>query len=184
VPSLPEKRAQIVQVHAGLIHAVVVACSQPELRPEVEKALQVSAENGWTELVRALRLVLVGRRDPGVLIGLDEEDTVIVQAVLQGLQDRSSLPDPAARPDSAVAAPGLAAMVHAAARGNSEALQILAAMAEQMSRVKGDMAHLAAIIRPLVNGERNPDKLCKRMGPQGRQLVLLILEELGRLEAH
>jgi hypothetical protein len=184
LPELPEKRAQIIQVHAGLIHAVVVACGRPELRPEVEKALQVSAENGWTDLVHALRLVLAGRRDPDVLIGLDEEDAVIVQAVLRGLQDPSSLPDPAAQPDSALAAPGLAAMVYAAARGNSEALQILAAMAEQMSRVRGDMAHLAGIIRLLVNGERNPDRLCKRMSAQGKQLVLLILDELGRLDAH
>jgi hypothetical protein len=181
---LPERKQQIVQTHAGLVHGVVTACHRPELRPELEKVLRVSADHGWVELVRAVRLVLAGRRDPGVLAGLDKEDAAIVEAILLGLQDPSSLPDPVAEPDPTLAAPGLAAMVHAAAHGSSEALQLIAMMADQMSRVRGDMARLAGIIRPLIHGERDPDRLAKGMGAQGRQLVLLILDELGRLEAH
>ena len=181
---LPDKAQQIVQAYAGLIHAVVMACHRAELRPELESALRVSEQNGWTELVRAIRLILAGRRDPGILQGLDEEDTLIAEAILRGLQDSNTLPDPNAAPDPSMAAPGLASMIHASARGSTEALQLLAGMAEQMQKVGGDMARLAAIIRRLVNGERDADRLCRGMSPQGQQLVLLMLEELGRLEPH
>jgi methionyl-tRNA formyltransferase len=57
-------------------------------------------------------------------------------------------------------------------------------MAEQMSKVGGDMGRVAAVIRPLINGERDPDKLCDRLDTRGRQLVLQILDELGKLDLH
>jgi hypothetical protein len=57
-------------------------------------------------------------------------------------------------------------------------------MAEQMSQVGGDMARLAALIRPLINGERDPEKLCRGMSASAQKLVLLILEELGKLRPH
>lgn len=46
------------------------------------------------------------------------------------------------------------------------------------------MRRLAGIIRPLINGERDPNRLCKGMDANGEQLVRDILSELGRLEAH
>jgi hypothetical protein len=46
------------------------------------------------------------------------------------------------------------------------------------------MGRLAAVIRPLINGERDPDRLCARLDTRGQQLVLQILEELGRLNHH
>jgi hypothetical protein len=137
---LPDKRQQIVQAHAVLIRQVVMACLNRDLRPALEPLLQASAENGWTDLVAAIRLILGGRRDPGVLVGLDEEDSAIVQAILLGLQNPATLADPNVKPDPAFAAPGLAAMIHAAVRGNIQALQLIANMAEQMSQFGGDMA--------------------------------------------
>ena len=82
-----------------------------------------------------------------------------------------------------MAAPGLADIIHAASAGDAQALQLVASMAEQMSHVGGDMARLASIIRPLVNGERDPERLCREMSAQGQSLVLAILAELGRLRA-
>jgi hypothetical protein len=46
------------------------------------------------------------------------------------------------------------------------------------------MSHVAAVIRPMINGERDPDRLCERMDTRGRQLVLKILDELGKLDLH
>ena len=57
-------------------------------------------------------------------------------------------------------------------------------MAEQMSTVGGQMARLAGVIRPMIQGERDPDKLTQGMDSQGERLVLDILSELGKLEAH
>lgn len=72
-------------------------------------------------------------------------------------------------------------MIHAASHGDNEALQALANMAEYMIQVPGDMRQLGGIINRLLQGERDPDVLCKGMGPSGEQLVLNILNELNQL---
>jgi hypothetical protein len=149
--------------------------------PDLEEVLRLSAQNGWLELVAALRKILAGRRDVSVLAGLDDEDRVIVESILRGLQDPRTLPDPGAGPDPTLAAPGIAAMLHAAAGADLQALRLLGHFAEQMSRAGGEMARLAGALRPLLNGERDPERLCRGMSTQGRGLVLSILEELARL---
>jgi hypothetical protein len=113
---------------------------------------------------------------------LDEEDRVIVESILRGLQDPASLPDPNTKPDPTMAAPGLASMIHAAASGNAQALQLIANMAEQMNRAGGSIAKLASVIRPMINGERDPDRLCHQMDSRTERIVLGILHELQQLE--
>ena len=182
--TLPPKQQQIIQAHAALIHRVVMACGNRALLPELEPILEMSEKNGWATLVAVIRQVINGKRDTSVLLGLDEEDSVIVEAILRGIQDPSTLPDPNAKPDGGLAAPGLASMINAAGRGNPEALHLLASMAEQMVRAGGDMAKLGGMMRQLVNGERDADKLAKGMSAQGKQLVYSILTELGKLAEH
>ncbi|HKL77746.1 MAG TPA: hypothetical protein VJ985_05185 [Gammaproteobacteria bacterium] len=179
---LPDKPEQVRQAHAGLIHRIVIACHDRSQVPDLEQVLEQAESNGWTTLVAALRRILAGQRDPGVLHGLDEEDRVVAEAVLNGLQDPTTLPDPNAGADPAMAAGGIASIIHAAARGETEALQWAAQMAEQMQQAGGDMARLAGVIRPLVNGERDPAALTRGMGQQGQRLVDGILEELARLD--
>ena len=178
------QKQQIVQFHAALIHNVVMACLNRELLPQLEPILETSAQNGWGTLVAAIRKVINGKRDVGVLVGLDEEDGAILEAILCGIQDPSSLPDPEAKPDPSLAAPGLASMIDAAARGNPQALHMLASMAEQMVRAGGDMAKLGGMMKRLVDGERDADKLAKGMNVQGQELVYSILTELGKLAVH
>lgn len=178
-----DRTSQILTVHAAFINQVVTFGPQPERQVEFEQLLKLAEENGWSELVAVIRLIILkGRRDLEVLNCLDEEDRVIAEAVLRGLQDPSTLPDPNAKPDPAMAAPGLATMIHAAASGNAQALQIIAEMADQMSKVGGPMGNLAAVIRPLINGERDPEVLCKRMDSNTEAMVLGILGELKQLD--
>ena len=184
MPSLPPAHQQILSAHAALIHLAVRACHNRDHRPELDAALRAAAENGWTELARTIRAVVDGRRDPAILHGLDEEDQVIVDGILRGLNDPATLPDPNTSADPTMAAPGLAHMIQAAARGDVQALQLLSHMAEQMSRAGGQMGRLAAAIRPMINGERDPARLCRGMTPEGRGLVLDILEELGKTGIH
>ena len=184
MPEAPDRKEQIRLVHADFIRQVAETCQDPERRTDFETLLRTAGENGWTDLVRAVRKIALGARGTDVFAGLDEEDQVIAEAILHGLQDPSTLPDPKARPDPALAAPGLAHMIHAAATGNAQALMLIGNMAEQMSKVGGSMGRLAGIIRPLINGERDPDRLSKGMDAKGEKLVLDILSELGRLEAH
>lgn len=181
---ISEQKQKIVQFHAALIHNVVMACLNRGLLPQLEPVLEISAQNGWGTLVSAIRQVINGKRDVSVLLGLDDEDGAILEAILCGIQDPSSLPDPDAKPDPGLAAPGLAGMIDAAARGNPHALQMLANMAEQMVRAGGDMAKLGGMMKRLVDGERDADKLAKGMNVQGQELVYSILAELGKLVVH
>lgn len=182
--TLPEKSRQIIQAHAALIHAVVMACHNRDLLPQLEPLLAASEASGWHDLVRVIRLIVAGRREAGLLNGLDEEDGVIVGAILNGLQDSSTLPDPEAKPEARFAAPGLAHLIHAAGKGDVQALQHLAAMAEQMTRAGGDMGRLGAVMHRLTRGERAADTLSAGMGARGKQLILSLLAELAQLDLH
>lgn len=181
---LSEQKQQIAQFHAALIHNVVMACHNRELLAQLEPILETSARNGWGTLVAVIRQVLNGKRDVSVLMGLDAEDSAIIESILCGIQDPSSLPDPDAKPDPALAAPGLATMINAAGRGDAAALHMLANMSEQMVRAGGDMAKLGGTMRKFVDGERDADKLAKGMSVQGQELVYAILTELGKLATH
>ena len=46
-------------------------------------------------LVGAVRRIARGERNPTLFAGLDEEDRVIAEVILLGLQDPRTVPDPA-----------------------------------------------------------------------------------------
>ncbi len=180
--NLPPQTQQIIQAHAAFICEVVKLGQNETGKPELDNILNSAASNGWQSLVKAVREVLAGQRDLALIKGLDKEDQVIAEAIMRGLQDPSTLPDPEAKPDPTLAGPGLAHMIHAAGRGDSQALILIGSMAEQMSNAGGDMALIASIIRPLINGERDADKLMNKLNTNTEQLLLGILEELKTLD--
>lgn len=180
----PDKQQQIIQTHTGLILGVVQCIQNSDLRPQMEQALVISEQNGWDKLVAAIRKIINGSRDESVLKGLDDEDAVIASAILSGLQDPNTLPKPEQTADATLAAPMLANLVNDARRGDHNAVIMLGGMAEQMSMAGGDMASVGAILKDLIDGERNVDKLCDKVGPQGESLIVEILAELGKLEVH
>jgi len=182
--SLPDKNEQILQTHTGLIHRVVMHCNNPGSVPDMEQVLQQAEANDWKQLVSVIRSIMSGTRDESILSGLDDEDRVIVESILRGLQDPNTLPDLQTDIDSTMAAPGIAGLVHASRNGNAQALQIIGSMAKQMLEAGGDMGILAGRIRPLVEGERDTDKLTEKMGAKGQKLMLEIVEELLKLEAN
>jgi hypothetical protein len=180
----PDKQEQIIRTHAGLILGVVQSIHNADLRPQMEQALAISEQNGWDKLVAAIRKIMNGSTDESILIGLDDEDTIIVTAILHGLQDPNTLPTPDEKADATLAAPMLANLINDARRGDHNAVIMLGGMAEQMSMPGGDMARVGAILKDLIDGERDVDKLCDKVGPQGESLIVQILEELGKLEVH
>jgi len=182
--SLPDTKEQILQSHTGLIHRVVMHCNNPGSVPDMEQVLQMAADNDWTALVSVIRDIMSGNRDESILLVLDEEDRVIAESILQGLQDPNTLPPLETDIDSDMAAPGIAGLVHASRNGNAQALQIIGNMAKQMLEAGGDMGILAGRIRPLVDGERDADKLTENMTDKGQKLMLQVLEELLKLEAN
>jgi len=182
---LPEKSEQIIQSHSILIVMVVKVCQNPQLMPELEPMLQHAQNNNWTDLVAAIRKILKGERSPVLLNGLDEEDSVIVDAILRGLQNPETLPKLGEKPKADLAAPALAQLIYNAGSGDPMALSMIATMAEQMTATQGDMALLGGAISKMVhNDERDPAVLCKKMSEKGEKLVVDILQELTKLSAN
>ena len=180
--TLPTQKDQILQVHASLINMVVQSIQNADLKTQLEPVLKTSAKNGWQSLVQRIHKILDGERSETLLDQLDEEDKVIIEAILKGIQNPATLPDPTVQEaNPTMAAPGIAHMVHQAASGNTQALTMISHMAEQMSQAGGDMAKLAAITKKLIDGERDSDVLSKGMGAQGASLVTSILDELAKL---
>lgn len=180
----PEKREQILQTHASLILAVVQTIHNPQLKPHLDNVLQQSAQNGWQDLVNVINKILAGNRDQSLANGLDDEDAVIIDSILRGLQDPKTLPSSEQSGDATQAAPMFARLIDEARRGDHNALSMLGSMAEQMSNAGGDLANLSAVIKNMIDGERDVDKLCTRMGPQGESLITQILSELAKLDTH
>jgi len=180
----PEKKEQITQTHSSLILAVVQTIHNQELRPHLDQVLQQSAQNGWQTLVDVINKILAGNRDQSLVNGLDDEDAVIVDSILRGLQDPETLPKTEQTGDASQAAPMFARLIDESRRGNTNSLTILGSMAEQMVNAGGDMASLSAVLKDMIDGERDVDKLCTRMGPQGESLITQILSELAKLDLH
>ena len=175
---VPEREQQIIQIHAGFIVLIARAAVDSSLRQQAEYALQKASNNEWEKLVKVARKIIKGKRDESLTLGLDEEDSTVVKAILRGIQNPATLPDPEAEATGDQAAPGIAKLIYGAGTGNVEALQIVAGMAEQMSQAGGDMALLAAKVRPMIDGERDANKICDGMTDLGQSLVVNILKEL------
>jgi hypothetical protein len=181
----PSAQQQIIQMHAGLIVLVVQVAQNPEKQQQLNDVLKVSADNGWTDLVRIINKIIAGDRATNLQQNLDEEDSVIIGAILSGIQNPAALPDPnSPSGDATMAAPGIAHMLIQANSGSPQALTMLSTMAEQMSIAGGDMRQLGGIMKKLLDGERDPDVLCKGMGASGTSLVQSILDELAILQTH
>ncbi len=178
---LPPNVEQVLRVHAAFIHTVVNSLRDRSQLPGLMKQLDAAEQAGWARLVRALRQVIDGRRDASIKLGLDEEDAIILDAILRGLDNPATLPPLDVRPDGSAAAPGLAALIDASMRGDAQAMSVLADMAEQMMKAGGDMARLGGIMRRLVNGEHDLEQLSRGMGALGRELLMSVLDELARL---
>jgi hypothetical protein len=175
---LPAAAEQLLRMHAPFIHAVVQAIQDRSQVPTLLEMLREAESRGWAVLVSVIREILDGKRDRSLLLGLDEEDKVIAEAILAGIENPANLPPIEGGGDAQAAAPGLAAMISMASRGNMEAFTTLANMAEQMMKAGGDMARLGGIMRRLIDGERDEAVLTRGMNDLGRKLVRDILEEL------
>ena len=79
---------------APLILAVAAAIQEFSRRKDLEQDLPNLEQRGWTNLVSAIRRILTGERDANILCeSLDIEDSMIVETILEGIEDPSSLND-------------------------------------------------------------------------------------------
>jgi tetratricopeptide (TPR) repeat protein len=83
---------QELQRHAQLIVMTVIALEDAEVRQQLEAGLEEMSQNGWGNLVTAIQRILNGEQDEAALWEpLNDEEAMIVSAILQGIRDPDSL---------------------------------------------------------------------------------------------
>jgi hypothetical protein len=82
----------VLQPLARLIVMTVIALENAEVRQQLEAAFEDAIQQGFGNLVSAIQRIINGERDEAALWeGLDDEDAMIVSAILQGIRDPDSL---------------------------------------------------------------------------------------------
>ncbi len=80
--------------HLRLIFGAIMAVEDREHRQPLEEALSRMEQHNSTDVVAALRRILEGERDADTLCAdLDSEDSMIIETILAGLADPSTLSD-------------------------------------------------------------------------------------------
>ena len=175
-------KEEILQDHTTLIHRVVMHCNEPDSVPDLEQILQLAQENDWQKLVTTIRSIMSGNHDRSLLQGLDEEETIIIEAILNGIEDPGTLPTVSADLNSAMAAPGIASLIYASMQGSSESLDITTNLIKQMLDAGGEYAIIAGGIKAMIDGERDLAKLMADTSEQEQKLLTEILTELTAIE--
>ncbi len=175
-------KEEILQDHSTLIHRVVMHCNEPGSVADLEQALQLAEENDWQKLVATIRNIMSGNRDRSLLQDLDEEEKIIIETILKGIENPGTLPPVNADLNSAMAAPGIASLIQASMLGNAESTNIINSLTTQMLNTGTEYAAIAVSIKKMIEGERNLEILIENISEQGHKLMTDILTELKTLE--
>lgn len=173
---------QLVQEHASLIVEVVEACSDKTKKQRLLEDLKVAEQNGWGKLCRAIRMILDGILEREDLGDMDVEDEAIVQAILVGLADPSTLPNPGDNANPMLAPEGLAGIIASAATGEENALQMLARMDTDLAESPvPELQQFGSVLRRLLNGERHTETLTLGLDERSASLIGAVVDELNKL---
>ena len=176
-------RHAIRREHSSLIHLVVLAVDMPEIHSALEQQLAMAEANGWTALASAVRRIVAGERDIATLEGLDDEDRVIVESILEGIRDRGSLPGLASGIDMDIAAPGIAKMISRIRAGDGgEVRDMFDQLLQQLAQADPELQGLTQVLSRVLEGERDADKLTAGLGSLPACLLRRVLSELEVLD--
>lgn len=171
-----EALARLRQAWGPVVAALVAAAGgNREAAAQLEPVLQdLAGRDDWRELAAVLRRVLAGERDPALLAGLDDTDTLIAGNALRALGvahprlaalphllgDAAAPSEPEASPQDAVT--GLVQMVGAAcAPGAPPQLTAQMHAATEAMANDGDLPdpvrHFGQILNEILAGDRDPD---------------------------
>lgn len=174
---------ELLKLHAALLHDVVNACHDKDKQVELLNMLNEAENNGWQKLCEAIRAILSGQRDESVLEGLDEEDAILIQAILIGIDNPQTLPENNLDQQRDDAAAGLATTIAAACQGDQRAMELIAHMEQTFQENPTEMGAIGNAIRRMVNGERSVITLVEGMDNSSALLVEQILKELKIAES-
>lgn len=173
---------QLLKLHASLLHEVVEACHDQGKQIELLNMLSEAEQNGWQKLCEAIRSILAGTRDESVMDGLDEEDVILIQAILIGIDNPETLPDANLEQQRDDAALGLASAIAAACQGDQKAMELIAHMEQTFQENPTEMGGIGNAIRKMVNGERSIVSLAEGLDTSSTKMIEHILEELKTVE--
>jgi hypothetical protein len=159
------------------IAAIVAAVGGDEsAKTEIDRSLgQLADSEDWSELVRVLRRVLAGDRDRESLTrGLDEIDTAILDRTLDAIADRLQIMPPVDPWSPIITA------VAAAARGAQAIQPGLSQLLDQLAETS-DWSALAAVLRRILAGERDPDRLTEGLDALDATDAAIVEQVLTRL---
>lgn len=175
-------KKEVIQEHATLIHRVVRHCLEPDSVTDLEQILQLAEKNGWEKLTATIRSIMAGNRNTSLLHDLDDEENIIIEAILNGIKDKSTIPPIPVDLQSTHAAAGIASLIHASNQGETESLKIINDLTQQMLNTGDDYSIMAGGIRLMMEGKRDLGKLTESISEQHQNLISDILSELVKLE--
>ena len=179
-----------------LIEAAVETIAHPEHRVELEETLTQMEQQGWTNLVAAIRRMLDGERNEEVLCEpLNLGDAIIVMAILQGLEDPASLrdllPDQAVESENPTDADPLATLAEQDRQiALMASLNLLQPEADELRDLPAQLREtgftaLASVLEQMQAGEEDLQKLTAELDDQARAIfpaILWLLEDPERLQ--
>ncbi|MGW8645626.1 hypothetical protein [Micromonospora chalcea] len=177
--ALFDLQSHLDQWEPTLVALVAAAAGDPTATAAIDRRLTNLADTtDWAALAAALRRILAGEHDPDQLLpGLDPIDTAIVTRALDALAGRITL-TPAPSPDDQTQARAeLAQAVIAAARGDRNAADAVAPILDQMTNTPA-WAALAAALRHILAGQRDPDQLLPGLDPTDTAITQAVLAAL------
>ncbi|MDG6105003.1 AAA family ATPase [Dactylosporangium aurantiacum] len=167
--------------------AVLVAAvrgDQDAARALDEVLTEIAGSQDWADLAAVLRRILDGDRDPDTLLtGLDPIDTAIVTRALDAVTGRITLqpgPTPNTDPATQEPWPAIIAAVAAAADGDHAAAADVNPLLDDLAG-RDEWAALAAILRRIIAGERDPDALQAGLDPTDTAIAAAVLAQLANL---
>ena len=144
-----------LQPHLPLIRAVVETVGDQEKETELEQVLLQLEQNGWNNLVAAIRRVIGGERAADALFeGLDSQDSTILETILRALDDPTVLTELETGPNSD-ASPAAPAAASTAPAQMEQLAAVLAALppAVRQAIEAGDAGKLQAALAALPQEE-------------------------------
>lgn len=181
----PEDREQILRDYALLIHQAVQAIGSGSLSETLLRGLEMLRHTPRGEtLADAILRRIDSEAGAAEIDVLSARDAVVIDAIERGVADPNTLPDVSASVDPTLAAPGLAAMIAAARRGDAQAETLLNLMQDQMAAFGGDMARVALVLAALRDNEGGDALNVDTLSSQARSLVQSVQSELTKFTLH
>lgn len=180
-----EDQQKIIRDYALLIHQAVQAIRAGAASDALLRGLEMVRHTpGGETLADAILQRIAPKGAYARPHALSPRDTAVMEAIERGVQDPATLPDITESVDPTRAAPGLAAVIAAARRGDTQANTLLSLMQDQMAAFGGDMARVALVLAALRNGDADDPLELDTLSSEARSLIRSVQSELTKFTLH